>query len=134
MLSLQKPAIKTYENRVYNYAQQLERIIASHQGRAFDATTLFHFYAFDAMGSISFGRGFDLMEKGKHSLAMKMLREGLLMIGILIPTPWLFMTAIRVPYLSRKWRKMISWAAEQVDQRMRVRTLSRLSMTSCWNL
>ena len=112
-----------YDGRLQELARELESKIAKSDGGAIDVSSLFYFYAFDAMGSISYGWSFDLMKNGAQSSAVKMLREGLSTVGFLIPVPWLFMTIIRLPYLSRKWRRMLSWAAHQVDQRMKVRSL-----------
>lgn len=124
-------ALRAYQSRISDSARQLDAKLADFHGGAVNVTSLFYLYAFDTMGRISYGKSFDLIKTGKQAsgAAIEMLREGLSTVGFLIPVPWCFMAMKQFPFIGQKWRRMITWAADQVDQRMKVSVYFLVSMS-----
>jgi hypothetical protein len=73
------------------------------------------------MGDIAFGKSFEMIQNGKPHFALDLLREGMKPLGVLGPIPWAFCILTRVPGLGAGFKTFVSWCAEQVEKRKKVR-------------
>lgn len=85
-----------------------------------NASQWFHFYGFDVMGDIAFGKSFDMTQSGRPHRAFQLLREGMKPLGALGPIPWAFCILTSIPGLGSGFKEFVSWCTEQVEKRKAV--------------
>lgn len=102
------------------YSKALEQQLAKLSGKPTNAAEWFHFYSFDVMGDIAFGKSFGMVEDGKPHFAFDLLREGMKPLGVLGPVPWAFCVLTSIPGLGGGFKTFVSWCAEQVEKRKQV--------------
>ena len=113
-------ALANYEGRVVDYISRLDSKISGSLGRPLNVTNLFGFFSFDVMGDLSFGKQFNMLESEKQHIAVDTLRQGMSVLGLFTPVPWLFIILINTPGLMRRWNEMILWSTQEVDRRIKV--------------
>lgn len=86
-----------------------------------DIAQWLNYFSFDVMGDLSFGKGFNMLEEGKDQHFLIQLRENMKVIGLGSYLVWFFPFFKNIPGLNAKYLKNVSWLAEQVDQRIKVR-------------
>lgn len=89
-------------------------------GKTVNVAEWFHYYSFDVMGDVAFGKSFDMLETGKPHFALDLLREGMKPFGVLTPVPWVFCILTKVPGLSAGFNTFVAWTTEQVRERKKV--------------
>ena len=114
--------LKNYEPRLSYYTSQLLTAIDSHLGQPMNVTQWFNYYAFDVMGELAFGKGFDMLAEGKDQYFMAQLRESMTVIGLTSHLSWLLPFFKRVPGVNAGYINKIKWLSEQVENRIRVRS------------
>jgi len=84
-------ALATYEERVIEYAECLERRIAqmAAKNHPVNFTTLFYWFTFDVMGEFAFAKSFKMLQDEQWHIAVVMLRKAMRLLGPLCPVPWL---------------------------------------------
>lgn len=113
-------ALRAYEDRILGYSRALQAQISrlSAQGdHPISASDWFHFYSFDVMGDIAFGRSFEMLETGKPHFALNLLKEGMAPLGLLGPVPWAFCILTSIPGLGGGFKAFVEWCSEQVEKR-----------------
>ncbi|KIW13029.1 hypothetical protein PV08_08216 [Exophiala spinifera] len=113
-------ALRQYEDRILRYSKELLRQISSRSGQTLNASKFFHFYSFDVMGDIAFGKSFGMLETGKSNDALNLLAEGMKPLGVLTPAPWIFCVLTSIPGLSAGFKTFVAWCAEQIQQRKKM--------------
>lgn len=103
-----------------SYSKALEHQITKSSGKPTNAAEWFHFYSFDVMGDVAFGKSFEMLENGKPHFAFDLLREGMKPLGVLGPVPWAFCILTSIPGLGGGFKAFVSWCAEQVEKRKKV--------------
>ncbi|KAE8165150.1 cytochrome P450 monooxygenase [Aspergillus tamarii] len=112
-------ALKHYEPRLSSYAAQLFTAIDSHLGQSMNMTQWFNYYAFDVMGDLAFGKGFNMLAEGKDQYFLTQLRGNMKAIGLTSHLSWIFPFFKRIPGLNGGYLKNLQWLAEQVDWRIK---------------
>lgn len=105
-------ALRDYEYRVIAYTDELAKLIATFSGKPLTASKRFNFYSFGVMGDPAFGKSFGML---------KLLREGMMPIGILSPAPWLLLIMARIPGAANGYKRFLASCNEQVEERKKVR-------------
>ncbi len=115
-------ALQNYQDRITTYGEQLERHIAASTGEPVDVSTWFYFFSFDVMGDFAFAKSFNMLRDEKWHYAVIMLRKALTLLGPLSPVPWLAQLAFSFPKIPivRDWKRMVSWSAERMGERIEV--------------
>lgn len=98
--------------------QQLESQIAASVGTVLDASSWFHFFGFDVMGDLSFGKSFGMLKTGRKHFAIDLLDKGMSLLGVFTPTPWLARLGFQIPGAATGWKKMFSWSDQQIQKRL----------------
>ena len=113
-------ALQGYEKRLLRYIQQLDSAIARSDRKLINVTYWFNLYTFDTMGDLAFGKSFDQLRDGKSHFPIDLLRNGMAIIGPATPLSWLFHVAASIPGATKGWQRLNSWAAQQLQQRIKV--------------
>ncbi|KAH8811348.1 cytochrome P450 monooxygenase-like protein [Xylogone sp. PMI_703] len=113
-------ALRNYEKRVLGHSKGLLKQLQARTGKSINVNKWFHFYSFDVMADIAFGKSFGMVESGTEHFALDLLREGMEPLGLLGPVPWAFMILARIPGLGSGYKRFVAWAAEQVQNRMKM--------------
>ena len=71
------------------YADQLEQLVAQRQGQPIIANQYFQWFGFDVMGQVAFSKDFSMLRNTQWHSAIKVLRDGMAVLGPLTPVPWL---------------------------------------------
>lgn len=103
------------------YSKDLLRQISSRTDKPLNVAEWFHYYAFDVMGDIAFGKSFGMLTSGKSHYALDLLVEGMRPLGVLTPIPWAFCILSAIPGLGTGFKTFVKWAAQQVEERKKVR-------------
>ena len=72
------------------------------------------------MGDLSFGKSFGMLETGRKHFAIDLLEEGMSLLGVFTPTPWLARVGFCIPGAATNWKKMFCWSDEQIQERLTV--------------
>lgn len=72
------------------------------------------------MGELGFGKSFDQVKTAKSHFETDFLREGMEILAIVTPVPWLYHLALSIPGLTRGWQALLSWSARQAKQKTHV--------------
>lgn len=97
-------------------------------GQPINVTKWFNLYSFDFMGDLAFGKSFQMLENQEHG-AIKLLKDAIRPLGFGFPT-WFFRLITAVPGLTRDWWRFIDFCAQQLEQRLNVRPISRKECVS----
>ena len=98
------------------YADQLERLIAQSEGQPIIVNEYFQWFSFDVMGQVAFSKDFNMLRGGDWHSAIKVLRDGMKIVGPVSPTPWLLNLASNVPTGSaRDFNKMVWLHSREVS-------------------
>lgn len=80
----------------------------------------FNFLSFDLMGDFAFGKSFNLIESGQWTSGVKLIQEGIDILGIISPVPWLAQVAFSIPGAAEKWNRLIDWCKSTMGERLAV--------------
>ncbi|THC90909.1 hypothetical protein EYZ11_009626 [Aspergillus tanneri] len=111
-------ALRGYEQRLHKYRRQLLEHIKSLDGRPMNVCKWFTSYGFDFMGDLAFGKSFRMVESGEEHWAVKLIGDGMAILGYGLPE-WLFIFLASIPGLAKGWFAMIDFAASQMEQRLK---------------
>ncbi|KAM0431326.1 hypothetical protein ACHAPT_005300 [Fusarium lateritium] len=87
------------------------------EGQPFNAKLWFHFYTFDVMGDLAFGRSFGMLRDGIKHYYMELGDTNMSLIGAFSRLVWLFPLFKAIPGVNHAHIKFQQWLREQVDQR-----------------
>ncbi|KAF4629298.1 hypothetical protein G7Y89_g8848 [Cudoniella acicularis] len=118
-------ALDTYEGRIAEYAETLEKRIAdlASHGHPVNVTSWFYFFTFDVMGEFAFAKSFGMLEDERWHIAVVMLRKAMRLLGPLSPVPWLAQIGFYiVPWIwvVRDWLAMLVWCRERMAERIKM--------------
>ena len=90
------------------YADQLEQLIAQSEGQPVNANRYFQWFSFDVMGQVAFSKDFNMLRGAKWHAGVKVLRDGMEILGPLSPVPWLMILGSFIPTRqARDFSKMV---------------------------
>jgi hypothetical protein len=106
-----------YEAQVWVFARQLESAISDNASstQTIAAHRWFSFFAFDLIGDFLFGKPLGMLKSGKSHYAVDLLKQGVEIIGLLAPVPWLFRIAASLPGAAKDWLVFTKFALEQLQ-------------------
>jgi tryprostatin B 6-hydroxylase len=110
-------ALRDYEVRVVEHAELLTRQLARMEGKPFDATAWFKYFAFDVMGELGFGETFGMLSSEENRWLPDLLERGMSTVGWLSPIPWFTPIFNRLPLLAEGPRRFLEYVGVRVEQR-----------------
>jgi hypothetical protein len=118
-------ALATYETRVIEHAEVLERKIAIlvSENKLVNVSTWFYWFSFDVMGEFVFARSLGMLEDEKWHIAVVMLRKAMRLVGPTSPVPWLAQIGFNIVpwlYMVRDWLAMLAWCKDRMTERIAV--------------
>lgn len=134
ILRLLPTALRDYEPRVHNYADQLLAKIAESEGKPIDATLWFNFFSFDVMGDLAWGKSFNMLRDGIKHYFMTALHADMVSVGLFSHLVWLFPAVKATPIVNHGFNKFWKWVHEQVKERRAVKCLSSPTWEPCQRL
>lgn len=111
-------ALNKYEPQVDYYTSLLTTAISQRLGTPMDVTSWFHYFSFDVMGQLSFGKSFDMLATGKRHFAIDLMRDGMTLLGLFTPMPWLARIGFSIPGVASGWKSMFVWSDAQMRERI----------------
>lgn len=118
----------SYEQRVAIYQEKLLDVIASAGNRPINTTELFHQFAFDLMGDLSFGYSFNMLQSQGNHWAIRLLRRGMAPLGLMFPT-WCFRLLLSIPGATGDWFAFKDYCCKLLDDRLKV----SVTFVSTWS-
>ncbi|KAK1248803.1 hypothetical protein MKX08_007023 [Trichoderma sp. CBMAI-0020] len=112
-------ALKGYEQRMRKYRDMLFDKIAASNGQPMNMAKWFHFYSFDVMGDLAFGKPFGMLETSQNHRAIAMLEAGFVPLGLHLPV-WLLVLGMSIPALSKDWFEFVDFCRERYQARMKL--------------
>jgi tryprostatin B 6-hydroxylase len=114
-------ALQGYSRRIESYDDQLIARIdaAATSGESMNMSKWFHYYSFDAMGDLAFGKPFDMLKNDEEHWVITIMNTGLVAVGFLFP-PWLFRVLVAIPGLMRDHERITEFCNDQLGKRMKV--------------
>ena len=90
------------------YTDQLQRLIAKTEGQPVIANQYFQWFGFDVMGQVAFSKDFNMLKDAQWHSGIKVLRDGMAVLGPLTPVPWLTILGSDIPVgNSRDFKTMV---------------------------
>lgn len=114
------PALRDYHDRIVKYGEQLEYQILATKGNPINACDWFYWFGFDIMGDLALGRSFDMLTNASWHGAIATMREGMDMLGVFTPVPWLCRLGFSIPGAATGWKRMVSWCEQRMKERLEV--------------
>lgn len=116
-------ALLQYQDRIVEYAEQLERhiAVAASTGEPVNVSSWFYWFSFDVMGEFAFARSFEMLQNEKWHEAVILLRRAMTLLGPLSPVPWLAQIGFSlIPglWVVRDWYTMMAWCKERMMERI----------------
>jgi hypothetical protein len=94
--------------------------LAATQGACINCNDLFHFYSFDVLGDLAFGRSFDMLLDQKYHHAVTMMQIFMSFLGPFTPVPWLSHIGFGLPWVTGGWTQFLDYCKSQMAQRISV--------------
>ncbi|KAJ5421525.1 Cytochrome P450 [Penicillium cf. griseofulvum] len=108
-----------YDGRIAEYSELLCRQLTNLNGKPFDATRWFKYYAWDVMGELGFGKGFEMLENGKNRHIPDLLEEGMAHIAQLQVVPWLVILLHKLPFAAKGPKQFAMFFTEKAMSRVK---------------
>ncbi|KAK7427633.1 hypothetical protein QQZ08_005908 [Neonectria magnoliae] len=113
-----RPALRNYEPRVAQYTDVLLDQIQAREGKSMDISLWYHFYGFDVMGDLAFGKSFNMLQDGVKHYYMKLIHSNMILTTSFGRFPWAFLLLQHVPILNLTYKRFIEWLKGEVKDRM----------------
>ncbi|KAI1421256.1 cytochrome P450 [Xylaria sp. FL1777] len=110
--------LQDYEERMVHYRGLLIKIIEESAGNPLDMTKWFHYYNYDVMGELAFGRSFDMLEATQQHEAIKLYLSGTAVLGFKLPM-WFFRLVVSIPGMTKNWWGFMGYCVSQLDSRIK---------------
>ena len=113
-------ALQEYDSRVSTYSELFCRQIRAMNGKPFDASRWFKYFAFDVMGELGFGESFHMLDSDENRWVPDLLEAGMADIAQLMPVPWMTILLHRLPLLAQGPKRFGKFITEQAMKRAKV--------------
>ncbi|PYH90165.1 cytochrome P450 [Aspergillus ellipticus CBS 707.79] len=110
--------LRGYEQRIRKYRKTLVDRLAGMNSQPVDASKWFSMYSFDVMGDLTFGAGFESLERGEDHWAIRLLIGTLVFAGAGFPM-WLFRLLAAIPGLKGDFWKFLEYSEMRLVERMK---------------
>lgn len=109
---------------ILGYALALAEHIDSLKDKTLNMHKWFSFLSFDVMGDFAFATSFNMLKTGKWDAGVKLVRDGMNILGPISPVPWLAQIGFQViPGAATSWKQMLAWCTRIMKERLAVRLL-----------
>ncbi|GJE94949.1 cytochrome P450 [Phanerochaete sordida] len=117
--AMSSTSLKNFEPIVKMKAQELVDELAKRQGQEIDISEWMHYFGFDFMGHLAFGRELGLLKKGKdHEGMIQIIEEGIYGAGVISHMPWLLPFVACFPPLLKGLRKVQNMGRNFASERL----------------
>ncbi|KAF7879538.1 hypothetical protein EAF04_000733 [Stromatinia cepivora] len=106
------------EGVILKYVLQLEEHLQQSQGQPVNVLQWFGFLSFDIMGDFAFANSFNMLKSGKWDSGVKLVSDGINILGPISPVPWLAQIAFQTPGAADSWKQMLDWCKENMSGRL----------------
>ncbi|KAL3476071.1 cytochrome P450 [Aspergillus californicus] len=110
--------VRGYEQRVRGYRKKLVERLIEMEGQAVNVKKWFDLYSFDVMGDLSFGQGFESLERGEYHWISAMLITTQDLVGLFLPA-WVFLLFTAIPGLASDFWKLLDFCGERLLERFK---------------
>ncbi|TFL00037.1 cytochrome P450 [Pterulicium gracile] len=111
-------AMKDYDLIIHRRAEQLVDKLEGLTGRVVDLAAWFGYYAFDFMGDMCFGGGYEMLhDAADTSDHWGVLERFITTAGVISHVPWASQTIQKIPFLKKDLVKMRSYAVQVASKR-----------------
>ena len=73
------------------------------------------------MGELAFGKSFNMLKSEEHHHVIRLLADGMKLLGLVSPAPWLARIGFEIPGLANGWEKMFQWSDKHMQERLEKR-------------
>lgn len=87
-------------------------------GSVVTLSSQFHFFSFDVMGDLSFGKSFNILSTGKKHFAIQLMDNGITFLGLFTPTPWLARIGFSIPGVATGQKKIFVQSDKQIQEQL----------------
>jgi cytochrome P450 len=103
--------MRKYEERVSEHTATLIAKIddAARSGTPFNVAKWFHFYGWDVMGHVGFGRSFEMLRDGIKHHFYTLVEENVVLIALFSRLIWLFPIFKSIPVVNYKYKRGRAW-------------------------
>ena len=91
------------------------------KGKSINVHEWFGFLSFDIMGDFAFARPFNMLKTGKWDEGIKLVGDGMRILGPISPVPWLAQIGFLIPGAAKRWKQMLAWCKGIMKERLAVR-------------
>ena len=113
-------ALRSYNDKVMKYGNQLEKCFAATSGQPVRVDDWFHFFTFDMMGEFAFGKSFNMLVTEKWQYMVLIMRKFLVLLGPFTPVPWFCRLGFGFPGAAPEWNQFVRYCKDQMDERVQV--------------
>ena len=121
-------ALQQHEDKILHHAQILDAAISKTPNEPVNVTVFFEYFGFDVMGDVGYNKSFGMLESQKSHYAIETFKGGTIVLGTLSPIPWLIHTLFSLPFLAKGWEMYSTWAHEELQNRIKVSSISNRSV------
>ena len=111
-------ALKKDEASVLTHAHQLAEAYSQSNGGSIDVSDWFFYFSMDVMGDLAFANDLAMKSGLEDSKPLRILRDGMHILGPLTPVPWLAQLAFSLPGAAAAWMSLIGWCTEMMQERL----------------
>jgi hypothetical protein len=111
---------------ILGYALSLVEHIEDLKDKSLNMHQWFGFLSFDVMGDFAFATSFNMLKTGKWHEGVKLVRDGMDILGPISPVPWLAQIGFMIPGAAKSWKQMLAWCTRIMKERVAVRTRIKL--------
>jgi cytochrome P450 len=72
------------------------------------------------MGDLAFGKSFDMLKKGEHHWAIKIMLESVKPVGVLAHAPWLMNMLKPIPFMQGEVKRFEKFSEDAVEERKKI--------------
>ena len=72
------------------------------------------------MSDLALGEPLNMLKDDKYHFALKLLQDGMDILGPLSPVPWLVRIGYSIPGVAQHFKNLISWSGQRLKTRMQV--------------
>ncbi|KAI4101554.1 MAG: hypothetical protein L6R37_004880 [Teloschistes peruensis] len=117
--------VRSYEERLATYQDQLIEHILDLGSRPVDVSHLFDLYSYDVMGDLGSGTSFNMLKSDQHHSTIEQYRKAIISLSWNLPV-WVLRLLLAVSGPTGKdWFPGVTYSCERRDERMKIKPASR---------
>jgi len=114
-----RSAVRDERQTVLRALYKLADAFQGLKGQSANVTEWMSYFTFDTMGELAFNKSFGMLDKHEWSGSVKLLRNGLGILGSVTPAPWLAHVAFTfLPKSRLLWQALVNFAKGMMGDRL----------------